>query len=67
MLYHFLQTHVDQNTAPFVAIALFAVVVGVSLWMTPYVAKWIEKRSSEHTGFFDGMMEEPPEDTEEKQ
>ena len=66
MLYRFLQTYTDQNTAPFVAILLFTVVVGVSLWVTPHAAKWLDKRSSEHVGFFDDMMEQPLEDEEEK-
>ena len=67
VLYHFLQTHVDQNTAPFAAIALFAVIVGISLWITPHVAKWIDKRSGEHAGFFDDMMEQPPECEKEEE
>ena len=66
MLLELLQKHVGENAAPCVAIALFVVVVGVSLWLTPKLANWIDAHRSEHTGFYDGMMEQPDERSEEE-
>ena len=61
MLFDFLKEYVGQNAAPFVAIALVVRVGGVSLWLTPRVAKWIDAHKSENKSFYDGMMEQPPE------
>lgn len=61
MLFDFLKEYVGQNAAPFVAIALFVLVVGVSLWLTPKLAKWIDDHRSAKKGFYDDMMEQPPE------
>ena len=66
MLFDFLKEYVGQNAAPFVAIALFVLVVGVSLWLTPKLAKWIDEHRSVKKGFYDDMMEQPPE-TEDKE
>lgn len=66
MLIDFLKAHVGQNAAPFAAIVLFVVVVGVSLWLTPRLAKWIDARKKQTPGFYDGMLEHPPEDEEEE-
>ncbi len=66
MLFHVLQEYVGENVAPFVAIALFVFVVGVSLWLTPKLAKWIDAHKKNHTSFYDGMMEQPPEHTEKE-
>lgn len=62
MLIELLKTYVGQGAAPFVAIALFVVVVGVSLWLTPRVAKWLDGRRNKTPGFFDGMLEHPVEE-----
>lgn len=62
MLYDLLKEHLGQNAAPFVAIALFVIVVGVSLWLTPRLSNWIDDRRKKTRGFFDDMMEHPPED-----
>ena len=61
MLFDFLKERVGQNLAPFVAIALFVLVVGASLWLTPKLAKWIDEHRSESKGFYDDMVEQPPE------
>lgn len=62
MLTELLKEYVGQNAAPFAAVALFVAVVGVSLWLTPRAAKWIDGRRSEKPGFYDGMLERPPEE-----
>ena len=66
MLIEFLKAHVGQNAAPFVAIMLFVIVVGVSLWLTPRLAKWIDTRRKNTTGFYDDMLERPPESEDKK-
>ncbi len=66
MLFAVLKENVGENAAPFVAIALFVVVVGVSLWLTPRLAKWIDGHRNDTKGFYDGMMEQPPEDMDKE-
>ena len=66
MLLDFLKEYVSENAAPFVAVAFFVLVVGVSLWITPRLARWIDAHRNDTKGFYDGMMEQPPENTEEK-
>lgn len=67
MLMNFLKAHVGQNTAPLVAVGLFVFVVGASLWLTPRLAKWIDTKRKGTPGFYDGMMERPPKDEEDKE
>ena len=66
MLMELLRRYVGQNAAPFAGIALFVGVVGVSLWLTPRIAKWIDARRNKESGFFDGMLEQPPENDEKE-
>ena len=66
MLLGFLKAYVGENAAPFAAIALFVLVVSISLWLTPKLAAWIDSRRSDTKSFYDGMMEQPPENEEEK-
>ena len=66
MLFGILKNSVGGNFAPFAAIALFVVVVGASLWLTPRLAKWIDERRKDTPGFYDGMMDRPEEDREEE-
>ncbi|MBR3704000.1 MAG: hypothetical protein IKM11_00710 [Oscillospiraceae bacterium] len=65
MLFDLLKRYVGETAAPFAAIALFVVVVGVSLWLTPKLAGWIDAHKSGNKSFYDGMMEQPDEQTEE--
>ena len=66
MLSKFLVEHFGGNSAPFAALAVFVAVVGISLWLTPRLAKWIDERRKDVPGFYDGMCEQPTEDGEEK-
>ena len=66
MLFGFLKTYAGENAAPFAAIALFVLVVGVSLWLTPKLAAWIDAHRNDTKSFYDGMMEQPQENEEEK-
>ena len=64
MLSDFIVKHFGGNAASFAAIAVFGFVVGVSLWLTPRLAKWIDEKRKDVPGFYDGMHEQPPEDGE---
>ena len=66
MLSKFLVNNFAGNAAPIAAIAVFVIVVGVSLWITPRLAKWVDERRKDVPGFFDGMREQPEEDREER-
>ena len=57
MLFDFLRSHVGENAAPFVAVVLFVLVVGVSLWLTPRLARWIDNRRKGTPGFYDDVLE----------
>jgi len=66
MLSDFLVKYFGGKAAPFAAIAVFVLVVGLSLWITPRLAKWIDERRKDVPGFYDSMHEQPPEDGEGK-
>lgn len=57
----------DNDLVTILAIAaLFLVVVGGALYLTPRIARWLDNREKTHPGYFDGMMEQPPEAAEEQ-
>ena len=66
MLIESLKDIVPAGAAPFAAVFLFVFVVGLSLWITPRLAKWIDKRRSESRGFYDDILEQPPQDSEKE-
>ena len=49
---------VGEAAAPVIFVVLFLVIVGGALWVTPRLAKWIEKNRKDQPGYFDGMKEE---------
>ena len=55
-----LKGYVGEVAAPFIFLALFLVIVGGALWLTPRVARWLEKKDQRSPGYFDGMLEEDP-------
>lgn len=61
-----LKNHVGEAAAPFIFLALFLVIVGGALWLTPRIAKWLDERSAANKGYFDGMLEEEPSKKEEE-
>ena len=65
MLY-LIKTYLGETWAPVAAVALFVVVVGVSLWLTPKLARWIDDRRNKSAGFYDDVMEHPPENKDEE-
>ena len=55
-----LRGHVSDAAAPFIFVALFLVIVGSALWITPRLAKWLDEREANHKGYYDGMLTEDP-------
>jgi len=55
-----LRGHVSDAAAPFVFVAVFLVIGGLSLWITPRLAAWLDKKSSENKSYYDGMLTEDP-------
>ena len=55
-----LKGHVGDAMAPLVFVVLFLVIVGAALWLTPRLAKWLDKKESQHKSYYDGMLTEDP-------
>ena len=55
-----LRDHVSDAAAPFIFVILFLVIVGAALWLTPRLAKWLDKKEAGHKGYYDGMLTEDP-------
>lgn len=55
-----LKGSVGQGAAPFVFLAIFLVIGGGALWLTPRIAKWMDKNDQIHKGFYDDMLTEDP-------
>ena len=57
-----LKNYVGDTAAPVIFLALFLVIAGGSLWLTPRLASWLDRRSAANKGYFDDMLEEDPND-----
>lgn len=55
-----LRGRVSDVAAPFIFVALFLVIVGAALWLTPRLAKWMDEKAASHKGYYDGMLTEDP-------
>ena len=55
-----LRGHVSDAAAPFLFAAVFLVIVGSALWLTPRLARWLDKKDAQHKGYYDGMLTEDP-------
>lgn len=60
MLLSLLRGHVSEAAAPLIFLALFLIIVGGSLWITPRLARWMDRQAGRRKGYFDGMMTEDP-------
>lgn len=60
MLLTMLRGHVSEAAAPFIFLVLFLVIVGGALWLTPRLARWMDKKASQRRGYFDDMLTEDP-------
>ena len=50
-----------QVLSPLIFLVLFLAVGGGALYLTPRIAKWLDEREKKSKGYFDDMMETPPE------
>ena len=41
-------------------LGLFLVIVGGSLWLTPRIARWLDRKDRENKSYYDGMLEQDP-------
>ena len=57
-----LKGYVGETAAPLVFLVLFLVIGGAALWLTPRLAKWLDEQRKQNSGYYDGMMEQPPEE-----
>ena len=55
-----LKGYVGEAAAPFIFLVLFLVIDGGALWLTPRIARWLDKKDQRNPGYFDGMLEEDP-------
>lgn len=62
-----LKGRVGETAAPLIFLALFLVIVGGALYLTPRIAKWLDKRDREHKSYYDGMLTEDPNQTDEQE
>ncbi len=61
-----IKPYVGETAAPLVFAVLFLVIVGGALWITPRLAKWLDKKDRENPGYFDGMLDKDPNQTEQE-
>lgn len=55
-----LKGHVSDAAAPLIFVVLFLVIVGAALWLTPRLAKWLDKKDAQNKSYYDGMLTEDP-------
>lgn len=58
-----LEGRVSEAAAPLIFLALFLIIVGGALWLTPRLARWLDERAAKNRSYFDGMLEEDPKKT----
>jgi len=59
-----IQDKVGETAAPIIFLALFLVIVGGSLWITPRLAAWLDQKEAANKSYFEGMLEEDPKQKE---
>lgn len=66
MLLEILRNHMSEDTAtilfPLIFVALFLVIGGGALWLTPRIAAWLDRQQAKNKNFYDGMLEHDPND-----
>ena len=55
-----LRGHVSSAAAPFVFVAVFLIIGGAALWITPRLARWLDKKEGQNKSYYDGMLTEDP-------
>ena len=67
MLTGFVRTLAGTIGAPLAILIIFLGLVGLSLYLTPRIAKWLDHKDSTHHSYYEGMLEEDPNKAEEKE
>lgn len=62
-----LKGHVGDAAAPFLFVAMFLIIVGGALWLTPRIARWLDRKDKENKSYFDGMLTEDPKEKPEEE
>lgn len=62
-----LRGHVSDAAAPFIFVLLFLVIVGGALWLTPRLARWLDKKDAQNKSYYDGMLTEDPNEPKEEE
>ncbi len=66
MLLEILRNHMSDETAtilfPVVFVVLFLFIGGVSLYLTPRIANWLDESKKRSKNFYEGMLEHDPSD-----
>lgn len=66
MLLEILKNHMSEDTAtilfPLIFVALFLVIGGGALWLTPRISAWLDRQQAKSKNFYDGMLEHDPND-----
>ena len=55
-----LEGRVSEAAAPAIFLVMFLVIVGGALWITPRLARWMDRRADRNKSYYDGMLEEDP-------
>lgn len=55
-----LRGHINDAAAPLIFLFLFLLIVGGALWLTPRLAKWLDKKDAANKSYYDGMLTEDP-------
>ena len=56
----YLRGVIPETLWPIVFVAVFLVVGGAALYLTPRIAKWVDENRRNHPGYYDGMLESDP-------
>lgn len=62
-----LKNYVGETAAPVIFLALFLVIVGGALWITPRLSAWLDKKEASSKSYFDGMLEQDPNQKSEEE
>ena len=52
---------VPETLWPLVFVAVFLLIGGVALYLTPRLSDWLDKRREKNPGYFDDMLTSDPE------
>ena len=55
---------VPEALWPFVFLAVFLIVGGGALYLTPRIARWVDENRKNQPGYYDGMLERDPGEAE---